>query len=114
MWIPEIQAMEDIAHPWYIDGNGTVWNSDVNNGFPDLVLIQPTGLKDKIKVEIFEGDILSGVDGKLNKYIGQVKYKPEWGRIVIDEANLTLTYGIANRSRIVGNIYENPELLNGD
>lgn len=100
-----------------IDGSGT------------YELMQYTGLKDKHGKEIYEGDILTSTeypfqdDGKYN-YHGVV----EWGE---DEAAYYLTKHLVNKNRrgishgisemlgqedlttfeIIGNIYENPELL---
>ena len=78
----------------------------------DLVLMQSTGLKDKNGKEIFEGDIL-----KSNKYITSVFY--EKGAYCVKfrrTTNTTVTMNVISfiekyKTRIAGNIYENPELL---
>jgi hypothetical protein len=71
---------------------------------------QYTGLKDKNGVKIFEGDIVTGVDGLQEGYTATIEYRTEWGRMTVRE-NLTLTYGIAHTCCVIGNIHENPELL---
>lgn len=75
-----------------------------------FILMQYTGLKDKNGKEIYEGDILK-VDWKDNRYksvIGMV----EW-----DNENAAYRFAAGSPSEvswsheIIGNIYENPELL---
>ena len=80
--------------------------------FDEIELMQSTGLKDKDGQEIFEGDIL-----KSNKYITSVFY--EDGAYCVKfrrTPNTTVTMNVISfiekyKTRIVGNIYENPELL---
>jgi len=98
-------------------------------GLERFEVMQYTGLKDKNGKEIYEGDILTSSeypfqdDGEYN-YHGVV----EWGE---EEAAYYLTKHLANKNRrgishgisemlgqedmstfeIIGNIYENPELL---
>lgn len=80
----------------------------------DLVLMQSTGLKDKNGEEIFEGDI---VDYKGRKAI--IKWHGSYASFIyrfVDELNervsewhpLFLAY---YHFEVIGNIYENPELL---
>ena len=84
---------------------------DKRNG-EDVILMQSTGLFDKHNKEIFEGDIL-----KSNKYITSVFY--ERGAYCVKfcrTTNTTVTMNVISfikkyKTRIVGNIYENPELL---
>lgn len=75
----------------------------------NLVLMQSTGLKDKNGVEIFEGDIgwddHQEVHGQVIFENGAFKY--EWENISEDLFEAT------DDIEIVGNIHENPELLEG-
>lgn len=80
-----------------------------------MPLMQYTGLKDKNGKEIYEGDIVKGVSNK--------KIAVEWLNVDNTEA-FFLPFGYANscgccgayedflKPEIIGNIHENPELLN--
>lgn len=75
------------------------------NNVDDVVLMQCTGLKDKNDKLIYEGDIVKETNktGRDEEYITQVQW-------VYDGFNL---YNDDFDFEIIGNIYENEELLNG-
>ncbi len=83
---------------------------DERNG-EDVILMQSTGLKDKNGKEIFEGDILGTKDGLLN---GIIEYREDLGMFVnslIRYNNFERLCNVASDREVIGNIYENPELL---
>ena len=73
-----------------------------------LDIMQFTGLKDKNGKEIYEGDLL-----KLDNLLMTIEWIPEWSRFmgVVDEIRCPLEEASLLKCEIIGNIYENPELL---
>ena len=75
----------------------------------DIELMQNTGIKDKNGIEIYEGDIV------ICKYGPEITMEVKW----VDEGFRTLgKYNgdnyvgyVKNSAEVIGNIYENPELL---
>ena len=82
--------------------------------FKECVLMQSTGLFDMYDKEIFNGDVLKTYDGELakvvwNKYLGcwEAKFLSE----IVDLSEVADVKSNRSDCEIVGNIYENPELL---
>ena len=92
-------------------------NEDVDcyehTDFKDIELMQYTGLKDKNRKEIYERDI---VKLRANHGIGIIKYYDEWGAFIVEYikprplAVLGMNY-YKEDIEVLGNIYQNPELL---
>lgn len=85
--------------------------------FDDVVLMQSTGLTDKNGKEIFEGDILSIETDEENVKV-EVSWDSERALFVFEskkysekEALGELFEDNSYPFKIIGNIYENPELL---
>jgi uncharacterized phage protein (TIGR01671 family) len=85
----------------------------------DCVALQYTGLTDINGKEIYEGDILKIHYDVGGDVIGQVLYEADhggyifqWKRKGPNQHHINLNCDVAFESVIVGNILENPELLN--
>jgi len=78
--------------------------------FNDVELMQYTGLKDKNGKEIYEGDIVTLHNSKY-----KVIFNSKEARFVLRddefEMNIPFTNNNNERMEIIGNVYENPELL---
>ncbi len=101
---------------------------DVIDGYPLIVsllnhenwghikLSQYTGLKDKNGVEIYDGDILEIVSWHFSgKWRSEIKWDPNSVSFVVK--NVVGDIGVfvtENFCTVIGNIYENPELLDVD
>ena len=73
---------------------------------------QYTGLKDRKGVEIFDGDIVQ--HGYFNTYSREkltAKYTVTWGRCGFGTVLVCITE--QEFCEVIGNIYDNPELLGG-
>jgi hypothetical protein len=77
-----------------------------------FLLLQWVGLKDKAGKEIYEGDC-----ARWKGEMAQVRYEPDYGGYVLEwkwsknQHHVLLTCDVACQIIIVGNIYENPELI---
>ena len=132
-WFGEHELLEDIVYPWMITGDGSIYHVGRDIEYSDYQLIQHTGLKDKNGKEIYEGDVV--------EMEAIVSYPGEYGadidRLYTGEVVIISSKGVclkrpkciernddnrewrcqhyknvvSYRSEIIGNIYENPELL---
>lgn len=101
-----------------IDVNGIAYvTNPLNDDFtyyPDCPIMQATGLKDKNGTEIYEGDIVC---------VAYYKYKLTWDDVSArflaypvrtgrtQQPNGVSLGKVRMTGKVIGNIYENPELL---
>ena len=97
---------------YFMDKNTGVWYGSYNKRYKDFNLMQYTGLKDMRGKEIYEGDILAnGNDEKTYKVIfenGSFRAEFEGD---FEEYSFDLIDVVLQGCEVVGNIYENPELI---
>lgn len=98
---------------FYSSGGRAVEELDIDKKIQRRIIksevIQYTGLKDKNGVEIYEGDIIKTED-KINKkdrfWIVTWGYDYGWSGFNVDKE-------LSKHDEVIGNIYENPELVEG-
>lgn len=127
MIIPKFRAWDKISKTMFpvmmIDfGQSYVMIEEINGlwcerGFDEVELMQSTGLFDENGKELFENDVIRDSDG----FEGIVQYDESYGMYGIAYLP-TLSNGIdmtfeelkdnfRNKFEVIGNVWENPELL---
>lgn len=109
------KSMESPASWFLLTQTGKLWSYDpfvvpqpLEKEYKKAIPLFYTGLKDKNGKEIYEGDILN------------LRYKDEEPNVIVLRNLIVDTYWISDELgfkdstvEIIGNIYENPELLKG-
>ena len=114
-WYPYGDGGEMVKDIWIDLERGSVLsdNDDLceRDGHSGAILMQYTGLKDKTGKEIYEGDI---VGYPSTEFIGEVRYGTlQQTRFFLYGINVDENKDLRSTSdiEIIGNIYENKELL---
>jgi uncharacterized phage protein (TIGR01671 family) len=91
-----------------IDDGGFRWLNGT-----DIELMQYTGLKDKNGKEIYEGDIVINYGEWNQEYRTVVTYSEGYFTplVNVEEGHNAIDSYWSNSYEVIGNIYENPELL---
>jgi len=125
-WDKELGFMVDPEGGYFVEFDGAPWfDLGTSNGGDYLIcqaeklaIMQYTGLKDKNGKEMFEGDILSMWYAPRASAKGLVIFKDGSFMFETKEAVPYLSHlaeidGFGNYVTVIGNIYENPELIEG-
>lgn len=121
VYVKTIDLEKDGSIGCIVDYNG------INLDMTECVIMQSTGLKDKNGVEIFESDLVKVIDGESEEdsYISVVKNYSNEGYPAFDieyppnyhyDRNV-LSAIMCNgfeTIEVTGNVYDNPELLEGN
>jgi uncharacterized phage protein (TIGR01671 family) len=93
-------------HEYKIIPNGQISTMGVFPSSTDISLMQFTGLKDKSGKEIYEGDVILFSDERW-----EIVYA-ECGFFITQKGKISQWLALVlNKSEVIGNIYENKELL---
>ena len=98
-----------------------LWIFSIDEKFADLIipstLCQCTGLKDKNGKLIWENDIIECKDGKHN-FQTQIEWDAYFAGFIFQDTETSAVgldaiteNGLYSESKVVGNIFDNPELL---
>ncbi|HFD1755405.1 YopX family protein [Enterococcus durans] len=120
VWDKQTERMHIVSGIDFNDGlvsSVNIWHE----GWPwvlepdEIVLMQSTGLKDKDGGDVYQGDIIRCTRGCPHEVIWLEKYggtffggMPAWYL-----SGLSNGYSWTGREEVIGNIYENSELLEG-
>lgn len=105
MYDPRILDDSFINDEGFYKSDGFVQTSPY---FRNLILMQFTGRLDKSKKEIYEHDIIKYDNGTWNG-IGVVRWNNEWSAFAVETCSLAVLD--KHVIEIIGNIYQNPELI---
>jgi len=99
-----IEGVLAIPHSSVYDG--------VENKSKEWIPMQYTGLKDKNGREIYEGDIVRFKDWWDEEMVGEVRYsEKDMAFTIVNDFWDGFPIMYADDLEVIGNIYENPELL---
>lgn len=121
-WLKEEKRMTDVHEMTFMDGE-VYLISDITGfyAYEEFKLMQSTGLKDKNGNEIFESDIVKYKSG-CNTYTEEVAYDKNFAGFGVRDVNADIIFTFWELAEdidlisleVVGNKYENPELLKGE
>ena len=122
-WTEEGKAMYYDVYPFKDDTLLLSYDEIAFDEVPasDFILMQSTGLKDKNGKEIFEGDIVKYKSG-CNTYTEEVAYDKNFAGFGVRDADTDIIFTFLQLAdvvdlislEVVGNIYNNPGLLEGE
>ena len=111
------KCIEEVFQITYLGDNDIKVEAECLSGYvgSDFILMQSTGLHDKNGVEIFEGDIVEIIYDS-EPFTGVVVYDLE--ETDFKATNGNENYGnnfqyltVGESIKVIGNVYQNPELL---
>lgn len=122
----KFRAWNYAARSWQTEFTGMNLNGEILSLMPDkqyalnkdvaIVFQQFTGLFDKNGNEIYEGDIIKSGNGriwevKFGQYVSTIPNSARACGWYITGDTAVLDYGTGENDEVVGNIYQNPELI---
>lgn len=124
-WDKKIKRMADVLLIDWLNGLVDLAEGAIERELDEVELMQYTGLKDKNGAKVFAGDMLRVIEVSEHEYleyVSPVEYI-ESGFLVTEPIdtqvplacfyNLDKTYPLFE-IEVIGNIFENPELLEAD
>ena len=107
-----IKCDEGYQGHYVLSLKGEFHNLQNGSGGKEYVVQQYTGLKDKNNKEVYEGDLVECDDVIRGRMYGEVVYDNDHGAFrIVFTYFLQWTFYKAENIEVIGNIFENPELL---
>ena len=99
----------------FLNKEATLWDKETavnfEAGFDEIELMQYTRMKDKNGREIYEGDIIKYDDVNGEAHTQVIRYDDGNGAFCCDRGALVDHFNCMWETEVIGNIYENPEIL---
>lgn len=115
-WDKKRNAMCELTTNIFSGAKTLMFNDAIEGLQEDYVFMEYTGLKDKAGKEIYEGDVIASIaynGGLFDRR--EVKYVEHNADRDFGTGGIFMGFNIPGKNiEIMGNIYENPELLNHD
>ena len=124
--IPKFRAWDkrfsEFVEDFFVSEDGKIYKKSTNTGYgiaisretsDKVILMQSTGLKDKNGKEVFVGDIIKCTRGCPHEVYIEKEYAGTFigGMPAVYLKGLSEGYAWTEDEEIIGNIYENPDLL---
>ena len=98
---------------FFVQFDGSLWENccsfeDALVEKHDLIIMQSTGLLDVNGVEIFEGDVVEGWQPSKRRFV--IQWCQMYASLCLGDDSAICDDQML-KSKVIGNIYENPELL---
>ena len=110
------------SNDFWVKGDGRTFGYKYATGRSTIILenvdlMQFTGLKDKNGKEIYEGDIITTTHKRADTF--EIIYENKYARFAIDNHygdtyDMAQSEFVGNRFEVIGNIWENEELLSSE
>ncbi len=104
LWVYGFYYELPTGESFIVDDRGTGWGVDKNT------VGQSTGLKYKYGKEIYEGDIVN-IELEIGNDQGMPVFESQEGVVVVWNFEFLFQLECADRKEIIGNIFDNPELI---
>lgn len=101
--------IDNIAYYYNLQNGCGSYGSDSS-----YILMQWTGLKDRNGIDVYEGDIVKRhkFGGNINMLVGTIEYRDDWAAFTFKTKNGY--HELMGEFEVIGNIYQHPELMEGD